>query len=82
MKSTQVFSFGKKRFQKHMRSKEDFWKPLTTHIGNDFAVFGFDFKYQQDNAFDGCSFWKDSYNYSLKSDGNKQFVIINKTVKI
>ena len=77
----QVFSFGIKQFQKHMRSKENFWNPLTTHIGDDFAVFSFDFKYQADNAFQGCGFWVDSYNYSLKSDGDKKFVIINKTVK-
>jgi hypothetical protein len=77
----QVFQYGKKRFQKHMKSKEAYWKPINTFIGQDFAIFEFDFKYQMENAFAGCQYWNTSYNYNASSDGDKRFVIINRSTK-
>ena len=75
----QVFKYGKDRFQKHMVTKEAYWKPINTVIGDDFVVFVWDFKYQMENCFDGCQYWCSSYNYAVKSDGDKRLVIINKS---
>jgi hypothetical protein len=77
----QVFRFGKKRFHKHMKQKDAYWKPISLFLGEDFAMFEFDFKYQMDNAFDGIKFWIDSYNYGATCDGDKRFVIINRSAE-
>ena len=63
-------------FRKHMEDKIEKWSPFTLHLGDDFAVFEFNYKYQCTNAHANLKHYQDYYGYKSQTDGNDRLVII------
>jgi hypothetical protein len=72
------FHYNPQQFSDHMMGKLPHWKPLDVYIGDDFAVFEFDFKYQCDAVVESALHWCPAYGYDIDTDGKDTLVIINR----
>lgn len=67
----------KEQFVKHMQDKADYWKTYDVVIGEDFAVFDFNYKYQAKDAWKNLEHYATYYGYNCAYSGNDKIVIIN-----
>jgi len=76
-----VMKVSAERFCEHMKEKADAWGPLKTYIGNDFAVFDFNFKYQSNTIVESLKHYAGYYGYKFGVNDKGNLVIWNTATK-
>ena len=64
------------KFHNHMRNKAEQWNAQKCEMGDDFAVFKFEYKFTKEDAELNLSHYYAYYGYNYY-DTEKQIVIIN-----
>lgn len=64
-------------FADHMRQKITTWKPDSLHLGADFALFEFNYKYQMQAAITNLKQYASYYGYNYWTDDKDRMVVVN-----
>ena len=64
------------KFHKHMESKFTQWGAVACHLGDDFAVFSFEFVFKVKEVIINLQQYASYYGYRFK-ESERQVVIIN-----
>ena len=64
-------------FKQHMKDKILTWAPFSLHVGDDFAVFEFNYQHQMNNAINNFKHYAEQYGYRYLTDTKDRLVIIN-----
>ena len=70
-------SMNKEKFQRHMSSKIEQWKPTESYIGEDFCVFHFLYPYKCIEAVNTLQHYASYYGYRYVTDNANKLVIVN-----
>ena len=75
---TKVNKMEPDKFRQNMKDKvESSWSPTKAHLGEDFAVFEFDYKYERDNAFKTIEKYYKYFGYLIYKNKDKKFTVVN-----
>ena len=64
-------------FKQHMKDKILTWAPFSLHIGENFAVFEFNWPYQMNSVINNFKHYAEYYGYIYLTDTKERMVVIN-----